>query len=150
MSATRPLKGIIANFLDTYLSRYSEHEGYWLFGFLVGQLATLHVDLLHPPTDERAAFQRAIDLAVRRFREQLLKAGIDLDVVRSAELTLARQEHARPVDVNESMAVGSEILAIIRVESIRGRQFETQRRVLVAPHNAAVEFKSARTPEGTS
>jgi hypothetical protein len=150
MSAVRRIRGAIGNFLGMYVSRYSDHEGYWLFGYLVPELETLHIDLLHPPEDERAPFQRAIDVATNRFREQLLKAGIDIDVVRTAELTLSRQSGALPVVVNDATAVGWEILAVVRVESNRGRRFETQRRLKVARHNPSVEFKSARTPEGTS
>ena len=33
--ARRHLKSVLAGFLGTYTSRYSDFQGYWLFGFIV-------------------------------------------------------------------------------------------------------------------
>lgn len=85
------MKGALNGFLDTYVSRYSAHDGYWLFGFLVPELTTAKVDLLMPPSDPRPHFRRASELATAKFREQAEKRKIDvaMDV---AVLTLARKE----------------------------------------------------------
>lgn len=35
MARRRVIKSVLHNFLGTYISRYSDFRGYWLFGFLV-------------------------------------------------------------------------------------------------------------------
>ena len=46
MASRRVIKGVLGNFLGTYVSRYSDYDGYWLFGFLVGDLGELRINLL--------------------------------------------------------------------------------------------------------
>jgi len=144
MSASRSIKGVLGNFLGTYLSRNSDHEGYWLFGFLVPGLEALRLDLLCPSTDERPAFQYAIDLAEGRFREQLRRSRVNLEEVSAAELTLSRLPEKVPIEVNGCAGVGWEVVAVVSAESKRGHRFEARRRIRVARHDAAVEFKSTR------
>ena len=42
----RVIKGVLDNFLGTYTSRYTDYEGYWLFGLLVADLGEVEFDLL--------------------------------------------------------------------------------------------------------
>ena len=116
MSASRAVKGIIGNFLGTYLSRYSDYQGYWVFGFLIDELETMRVDLLNPTPDRRPAFQFAIDLAVTRFKEQLTKGHVDAKSIALAELRLSRGPHPVAVAVNGQPSTGWEIQATVFVE----------------------------------
>jgi hypothetical protein len=140
----RVLKGVVANFLGTYLSRYSDYQGYWVFGFLVPTLSEWHVDLLRPAADDRSSFQAATELAVGRFREQVQKSQIDLKQVAGAELVLVRDGTGVTLEVNGKPTTGWAVLASIAVESNRGRKFGAQQRILVAPHNPAAELRSTR------
>ena len=142
MSASRAIRGVAGNFLGTYLSRCSDYQGYWLLGFLVADLRTLQLDLLSQAADERPVFQHAFDLAASRFRERLCKGGVALEEGRAAELRLSRELGEVPVEVNGSTARGWR--AAVSVESRRGRRFAAQRRIVVAPHDAAVESRSTR------
>jgi hypothetical protein len=144
MATSRVIHAVVANFLGTFLSRYSDHEGYWLFGFLVSDLQTIRIDLLNPSTDERPVFQRAVELAALRFREQLQRNGVAPGGVSAAVLHLTRG-NPQLVEVNGSMTTGWENLALVSVESKGGRQFKAEGRIVVAPHNAVAEHRSART-----
>jgi hypothetical protein len=46
MKPRRIIKGVLHNFLGTYTSRYSDYDGYWLFGMLVRDVEELSIDLL--------------------------------------------------------------------------------------------------------
>jgi hypothetical protein len=105
MATSRVIHAVVANFLGTFLSRYSDHEGYWLFGFLVSDLQTIRIDLLNPSTDERPVFQRAVELAALRFREQLQRNGVAPGGVSVAVLHLTRG-NPQLVEVNGSMTTG--------------------------------------------
>jgi hypothetical protein len=45
MATRRVIKSVLGNFLGTYVSRYSDYDGYLLFGFLVGDLVELRINL---------------------------------------------------------------------------------------------------------
>ncbi len=34
MATRRAINGVLGNFLGTYVSRYSDYDSYWLFGFI--------------------------------------------------------------------------------------------------------------------
>ncbi len=76
MMRRRTINGVLHNFLGTYTSRYSDYDGYWLFGLLVGEVGELKIDLLSPTvgTTTSAPVAAVIELAVRKFREQMEKA----------------------------------------------------------------------------
>jgi hypothetical protein len=47
MARRRDLKGVLRNFLDTHVSRYSDFDGYWLFGLLMHDVGDLlEIDLV--------------------------------------------------------------------------------------------------------
>jgi hypothetical protein len=87
-----PRRGVINsalfNFLGTYTSRYSAFNGYWLFGFLVGDGVRLEFDLLaQPPAADGSAKSRAAVIAIERFHNQMRKARI-ASAIEAAKLVL--------------------------------------------------------------
>ena len=50
----RIIKGVLHNFIGTYTSRYSDYDGYWLFGMVVRDVAELRIDLLYPNVNATA------------------------------------------------------------------------------------------------
>jgi hypothetical protein len=47
----RKIRGVLHNFLATYSSRYSDYDGYWLFGVLAQESGHLQIDLVNPDQD---------------------------------------------------------------------------------------------------
>ena len=90
MVSTRAINQALYGFLGTFTSRYSECDGYWLLGFLVGREPLL-IDLLHQSTipamsGDPVDVARAV--AFERFKVQLSKARIERDEVQSATLRI--------------------------------------------------------------
>ena len=83
----RAILGVLGNFLGTYTSRYSDYEGYWLFGFLVTDIGELRIDLLAPSAGESdAPLGVAVRSAAAQFADQVQKAGL---VGSSADLMMS-------------------------------------------------------------
>jgi hypothetical protein len=146
MRGKRGLQGTLESFLDTYVSRYSEYDGYWLFGFLVPELTILRVDLLLPPLGSQPHFRRAIDLASAKFSEQAGKWKVDLAMLQLAVLTLSRNEPAVAY-VNGHSTDAWRVRVAVDVEIRGGRQCTAERIILVAPHNPTAEIRSRTARE---
>ena len=144
MPHRRELKAVLHNFLGTYTSRNSDHDGYWVFGLAEAQLGDLRVDLVGPSADSSDAQAHASGLARQRFSEQLAKAKIPLSFVREAQLTVDRSDSPTRGFVNERAVEGHVFRFSVRAVSDRGAVFEDQASVFVAPHNAKLERRSAR------
>ena len=143
MTSRRPLKSVLHNFLGTYLSRNSDHGGYWLFGQLPADLVRWAVDLREDPPEGAAPLEVARRLAILRFREQLGKAGLDMSVVREAALSWRRDEPALGRQ-GEHKVQGHRIEVHIRVVTDRGRVLEKQQSIFVAVHDPGKERRSFR------
>jgi hypothetical protein len=144
MPSSRTLRAVLHNALGTYLSRYSDYDGYWLFGFLVPRLIELRFDLLRRSEHADMIEIRAAERAVSAFREQLAKAGLPLDRIRSADLSLRREMALVDLDIDGVPARGWAVVATARAETKSGLRFERRSVVRVAAHNPAVERRSAR------
>ena len=146
MGSTKALRGVVGNFLGTYVSRYSSIDGYWLFGFLVPHLTALQIDLLTPASNASSSPQveRAIELAYARFHDQLRKAKVDLKALRHARVTLSRADYVIPIEVNGLPSKAWPVHITVVAETRRGRRYVAERTVVVARHNPAVEMGSAR------
>jgi hypothetical protein len=130
--------------LGAYLSRYSDRDGYWLFGFLVPTLIELRIDLLEPAPHEVPAFQQAIDRGVAVFQKQLALSGCPLERLTAADLVLSKGPDPVDIEVNGVRSSGWFVVAKASATTRTGRRFEPEERVQVAPHNPAVERRSAR------
>lgn len=142
MSSTRVLRGVVHNALETYVSRYSSYDGYWLFGFLIGQLEHLEFDLLAPLGASDTPIEAAQLRARQVFREQLAKAGLGIERVRRAVLTLRRGQGADVVG-EQFFTRGWELHASLQAEAVTGRVFHAEQLVRVAVHDPRVERRGA-------
>ncbi len=140
------IKGALHNFLGTYTSRYSDYEGYWLFGMLVSTLEQLDLELLQSP--DGCGRGTPIDAARQRakvaFRDQICKAGLSLSCVREAALTISKSSGIVTGNVNGHICPGNEVTFLVRAMSDHGREYMSQRTLFVAVHDPWVEFKSVR------
>ncbi|HYE21602.1 MAG TPA: hypothetical protein VEA69_24365 [Tepidisphaeraceae bacterium] len=136
MANRRVIAAVAHNVLATLVSRYSDYQGYWLFGFLVGELDRLELDLLDgtPRDGDSAAAAFARELAARRFDEQVAKARVDRSWVREGRVTFESVPGAIERLVGLHMRVGSDVRVRIRVVTDRGRGHEFARQVYVARH----------------
>jgi hypothetical protein len=145
MVTRRAIRGVLGNFLGTYVSRYSEYEGYWLFGFLAGDLGELRIDLLAPTVNQP---DTPLDLAVRsaaaKFMEQVEKASLAPSQIRDAWLTIRRLPRSVEGSVNGHPCAGNNLSFVAVATMDSGRRYEREQFVFVAPHDAEIEVRSAR------
>lgn len=136
MPSRRVLQGALAGFLGTYASRYSDFEGFWLFGFLVSDFPLLEIDLLGvSECDPRTPDGRATALARARFREQIERAGLSPDVVKAALLVIQRERPTVVVPGNGQARAGFEVRLTVTAVSNWGRVFRSERRLSAFPYD---------------
>ncbi len=144
MATRRAIRGVLGNFLGTYMSRYSDFGGYWLFGFLVGGLTELRIDLLARPFGEPGTpLDLAVRSAVAKFEDQMQKAGLTRPQVREAWLVLRKLPESVEGSVNGHPSKGHRLLFSAGTIMDNGRRYEREQGVFVAPHNAQVELRRA-------
>ncbi len=129
------LKSILHNFLGTYTSRNSDHEGSWPFGFVVRDFENLRFDLLNAQniSPSTAAMVAVVDLAVTRFAEQLETAGLPRALVKEAALTLTRFPNPKGGVVNGEVCDGFDVKFVARAVLQSGKAAEWEAWEFVAP-----------------
>ena len=149
------MKSVLAGFLGTFTSRYSDFQGYWLHGQLLSIGLNFEFDLLGPATDEFTPEAAARRHAVRRFLEQLAKHRIELPFVQSACLKIEAAPHLVRMPQSEVWArsfsgwvdghwVEFTASAIMK----NGRRYEISQTIFVAPHDPQKEWRRAESGWG--
>jgi hypothetical protein len=146
MTSRRVIPGALNNFLGTFTSRYSDFEGYWVFGFLVESMDTMRIDLLgdamegvdSPPS----GFARR--LAAQKFGEQITKAGLSREWFRDAYLDISKSPESKLGFVNGRSSSGYELRFHAHVVTDLGRAYERRTSIFVAPHDPRIEMRSGR------
>ncbi len=125
--------------------RYSDYDGYWLFGFLIEEVDDVRIDLL-AQGDEDATSPRgaAIQYAILRFVEQCRKAGLAPSQVQEACLTMNRLPGPAKGSVNRHPSDGHNLKFTAEAVTDLGRRYKQERVVFVAQHNAKIESRSTR------
>jgi hypothetical protein len=146
MTTRRVIKGVLEGFLGTYVSRYSEYDGYWLFGFLVLDLQHLRVDLLSSQACSVSDTPEAVAMALARakFRDQVAKVGLSLKSICTAELEITRLPRTQGGLENGQVRDGYDVLFKAIATMDNDRVYERQKTVFVSPHDASLELRSAR------
>lgn len=146
MMCRRKLASVLHNFLGTYTSRYSDYDGYWLFGMLVGQIESLEFDLLNAEdgSAKTPLVADAVRLAADRFADQIGKAGLPISCLREARLHICRSLDAIQGVVNGHMCVGHDLQFVATIVSDVGKTYERAASVFVAPHNPLIERRNTR------
>src|SRR6266446_7404173 len=142
---SRAIKGALYNFLETYTSRYSDYDGYWLFGMLIGELEQFNIDLLGTgcETSDSTPKTAAVQLATAKFKDQLEKAGLCLSHIRVAQLVISRLPDFRYGYVNGHRRAGFDVIFVARTVSPHGKTYECKKSVFVAPHDPKGKQRSA-------
>ena len=147
MPSRRVLNGVLAGFLGTYTSRYSDFDGYWLFGFLVRELETAEFDLLAVGIDVAVSpLASARNLASRKFAEQLEKSRLDRSHIREARLVIERTPDDGSVP-GQHFRGGFNLRFRATATMDNERRFTRETTVFVAPHDPQIESRSTRAEE---
>jgi hypothetical protein len=140
----RILKGVLAGFLGTYTSRYSDHQGFWLFGFIVEAHCPIEIDLLTGVEDTTSLEGITGDLARIKFRKQLRKHGFDVSVVLHALLTIEHGPHMVTRMAGDFVREGFDTVFRVSIVTDTKRRFEGKEVQFVAPHDERFERRSGR------
>lgn len=140
------IKGVLQNFLGTFMSRHSDFDGYWLFGFLVENLDQVKIDLLDSIQGDavQTPLTFARQLAVQRFAEQMAKAGLPNSWFQEACLTISKQAQTALVRVNGQNSIGYNLKFLAEAITDLGKPYRVALSVFVAPHDPKVELRSVR------
>lgn len=142
----RRITGVLCGLLDTYGSRYSDYDGYWIFGFLVRETDSFSFDLLGGDSTFwlSSVLARAQRLACSKFREQLQRAHIPEECVSKAELTIRKIGDPRVGPVNGHFSRGYQVSLVAEAVSDLGKKYRAEKFLFVAPHDPSVEQRSAQ------
>jgi hypothetical protein len=138
------MKAVLWNFLGTFTSRYTDFQGYWLFGFLIEDLVELRIDLLVPASGEAGSPPGAVThAAVAKFDDQLRKAGLDKRRIREAWLTIRKLPERVDGTLDTRGRAGHRVAFLATAVMDNGRQYERERFAIVAPHDPSRETRSS-------
>ena len=144
MATQRVLRSVTKNFLATYTSRYSDRDGYWLFGFLSDN-PQLEIDLLGDryrrsgePSEDARLF------AMDAFVDQLAKAKVAETRLRSARLSISTSPQKTERVAGGTLRQGREMTFVVVVAMDAGTTYEARCTKFVSPHDPALELRSAR------
>jgi hypothetical protein len=141
----RRIQGILCNFLGTYTSRYSDYEGWWLFGFLANEIKQLKIDLLNQlPIFEHNQLAFAVELAKRKFCEQMEKNRIPISWIHEAHLEIVKLPQSKSGFVNGRASSGNDFRFAVQATTDCGKTYKTEVTIFVAPHNPQIESRSTR------
>jgi len=140
------LKSVIRGFLGTYVSRYSDFDGYLLFGFVVDHLNCEEIDLLVPAPASSASSPHCelSRLARAKFQEQLSKVGLPISVVHSATLKILKGEPG-VYRMGYTYKEGFDVLFTVCVVSDLGRVYEDGVREGICANGVAVSPEQPRS-----
>jgi hypothetical protein len=146
MTSRRVIPGVLHNFLGTFTSRYSDFDGYWVFGFLIESMDTVRIDLLGDITESADSTPSgfAHRLAAQKFSEQITKAGLSRDWFREAYLDISKSPDSTRGLVNGRSSSGYDVRFQAHVVTDLGRVYDRTASIFVAPHDPKIELRSAR------
>lgn len=142
----RIIKSVLPNFLGTYTSRNSDYDGYWLFGFLVGEFRQITLDLLDMSAIPRnvTPLTYARWLAGQKFADQVAKARLPMAWFREARLEITRSIETRQGWASGRYCQGYDLTFTAKAISDLGKTYEAASTVFAAPHNHLIEMRSIR------
>jgi hypothetical protein len=151
MATRRAIQGVLHNFLGTYTSRYTDLNGYWLFGFLVAALQEMRFDLIGKQDAGQISAPEDVARWVARtkFREQMEKSRVPMSSIKAADLIIRRGVEKKRGFVNGLACDGCDLVFDVQATTSRDVALSCGRSVFVAPHDPRVERRSARDSRST-
>lgn len=145
MKIRRRLTGVLCGFIDAFVSRYSDYDGYWIFGLLAREGDQISFDFLHTSVNakESPIISAAASIAKTRFHKLLQKFGIPAEFVSEGKFIMSKQDPARGL-VNGHASDGHLYLLQAEVTSDLGKKYTAHKTIFIAPHDPSVEHRSMR------
>jgi hypothetical protein len=146
MKIRRQITGALCGLLDTYGSRYSDYDGYWIFGLLAREADSISFDLLREDSASGSSpvVVVARQLARMKFQEQLQRAHIPAEYVSEAKLTIRKIGDSRVGPVNGHITEGHQVSLVAEAVSDLGKKYRGEKFIFVAPHDPSFECRSTR------
>lgn len=145
MPRRKALKGVMHSFLRSFTSRYSDYDGYWIFGLVTCELNKLTINLMDVEnTTNNEVVLFPAQLGQREFKEQTDKAKLPMHFVRQAQMNVSQSTATTKGFVAGHLCTGHIYTFSIQVISDLGRPFRATTHKFIAPHNPAVEHRSTR------
>lgn len=143
MPNQRVIKGILHNFLGTYTSRYSNFNGYWLWGYLVIQSDPFCFNLLENIPSDGTPLGVAKALAASTFQAQMAKQNLDLPRVSDASVCIAISPLEIAGQFNAMPCRGHIMQFKAQARMVTGFHAQHTQSRFVAPHRPSIEMQSA-------
>jgi hypothetical protein len=123
MPTHRAIKALLDNFLGTFSSRYSDHNGFWIFGLWVSEHDSLLIDLLSPQSSADSVSSSMANLAKSKFADQVTKAGFCPASFSMAQVSLARSADLVDGHAGNRPARGYRVTLTAQVVGASGREY---------------------------
>jgi hypothetical protein len=144
MPTRRVIKGVLVNFLGTYVSRNSRFGDFLLFGYLVDEPGEVRLDLLgHPIVDSAIPSGFAVRSAIDKFDAQRRKAGLDASLIRSATLTITRPPEVVRGTIGY-LCDGFNVRFHVEAVMDNGRRFEHSRVEFIVPTETIAAWRRSQ------
>ena len=146
MPTRKAIKGVLHGFLGTFTSRYSDYDGYWVFGSITDEMTNLTINLLEveDASTENDVVLFVAQLARRKFREQMDKMHVPISFVHGAKMSISRSDAPARGFVAGHLCKGHIYIFSVQVISDLGRPFQATTQMFVAPHSRLLEHRSTR------
>jgi hypothetical protein len=131
-------------FLGTIISRYSNYDGYWIYGFLIKQHESIEINLLdsidnYPGRNPLKYFTR---ISINKFHTQVIKNQINEKDIQEAKLTVRNTNITSWGFVNRERSIGFDVVVEIVIVKSNGRKIVEKKNIFVAPHNPSKELRN--------
>lgn len=143
------MKSVLAGFVGSYTSRYSDYRGYWLHGQLTFESSRHQFNLLSSPPNDETPLGAARRLAVRRFTEQVAKSGLTVDAIREATLQIHMDPECIRGWQGNQLSDGHMVQFQASAVMDNGYKYVAGRAVFVAPHDPNKERRRPPDDWGT-
>lgn len=142
----RRLTGVLCGFLDAFVGRDSDYDGYWIFGLLVREGDEVSLDLLaaNSKIEGSPVLCVAARIARLKFAKVLQKSRIPVQFVSDARFVMSKLEPATRGLVNGRTSDGHLYSLQAEATSDLGKQYTARKTIFIAPHDPSVEHRSTR------
>jgi hypothetical protein len=145
MATRRIIKSVLGNFLGTYVSRYTDYDGYLLFGFLVGDFAELRINLLgQSVVDPDSPAGVAVLTAIAKFEDQRAKAHLASSRIREASLTIRQFPGTVLAKIDGWSCEGFNISFLAEATMDDDKHYKRERVEFIAPYAVVGGARSTR------
>ena len=150
MKVRRRITGALASFLDTYISRYTDLNGYWLFGQLLVEASNTQLPIISGEAQLPVLpiSRHATILGRKKLFEQLDKHHIPREFVKEADLRFEKKEESYGW-IEHRRVRGYLVVLTANAISDLGKKYTCHARIFVSPHDPEVERQTVeeyRTP----